>query len=343
MKQPKISAILPCYNHAAFLEERINSVLNQTLPVSQIIFLDDASTDGSLELAKKLLSDTPIEVEFRSNAYNSGSPFAQWNKGLRLAKHPYVWIAETDDICRPSLIEKLWSRMTSPNVVIAFAQSRYISESGADLGSVLTYTEAHWPGYFSHDLLASGDEFNSKFMSVINVIPNASAVLLNRSGYASRVQANESMNYCGDWDFWVRIASLGYVAFVAEELNGFRCHQQTTRNKHHTSQAAAEFFACRLRAQMPREGSNKELDLKKLIMHFTRDNRNNVTFALNSLAGSHFRKFYSSYRRLCSVPHVSNGAWVIIALIGFRVYLWRKIFNLGKYVVCLSKRLILSS
>ena len=50
---PKISVIVPNYNHARFIEKRILSILNQTYPNFEIIFLDDASTDNSLEIAKK--------------------------------------------------------------------------------------------------------------------------------------------------------------------------------------------------------------------------------------------------------------------------------------------------
>jgi glycosyltransferase involved in cell wall biosynthesis len=343
LNQPKISAILPCYNHAAFLEERIKSVLDQTLPVSQIIFLDDASTDGSLELARKLLADTPAEVEFHSNTCNSGSPFAQWNKGLRLAKYPYVWIAETDDICSPDLLAKLCTKMSSSGAVIAFSQSRYIDESGTDLGSALGYTNTHWPGLFGQDFLASGSEFNSKFMTVINVIPNASAVLFKRRALASTAAANEAMNYCGDWDFWTRIAEQGHVAFVAEELNGFRCHQQTTRHKHHTPQATAEFLACRLRAQIPSEGTSEELNLQRLMQLLRRQDRYIMGIAPNSLDWRNFKQVYASYRRLDNVPCVSMGAWVIIALTSFKIHLWQKILKVRNLALCVAKKLMLRS
>ena len=53
----KISAIIPNYNYADFLEERIDSVLFQTYPVSQLIILDDASKDGSVNLIKNIKFD----------------------------------------------------------------------------------------------------------------------------------------------------------------------------------------------------------------------------------------------------------------------------------------------
>lgn len=67
MVESKILVILPCYNHAKFLPERIASVLGQTHPVSEIIFLDYASIDGSVDVAKSLLSGCVIEVRYRVN------------------------------------------------------------------------------------------------------------------------------------------------------------------------------------------------------------------------------------------------------------------------------------
>jgi glycosyltransferase involved in cell wall biosynthesis len=341
LNKPKISAILPCYNHAAFLEERIQSVLNQTLPVSQIIFLDDASNDGSLELARKLLVHSPVEVEFHSNACNTGSPFAQWNKGLRLAKHPYVWIAETDDSCKPHLLAELFARLSTSGTVIAFSQSLYIDASGKVLGSPHGWSDAHWPGFFAQDFMASGFEFNLKFMTVINVIPNASAVLFNRSALGLMAAANEAMQFCGDWDFWIRIAEQGQVAYVAEQLNNFRCHQHTTRVKHHVHEATAEFLACRLRALFANPGSTPRIGLSRLVKLFRQRSQYDISLLQDLLVWGSFWKVYSCYRRLPDVPYVSLGAWSVTALFSFNKYLRQKFVNLKRRAFCFADSVFL--
>ena len=126
--KPKITAILPCFNHAQFLEERIQSILAQTHPVDQIVFLDDASTDGSTDIAKRLLKNFNGEVVFSIRCTNSGSPFVKWNQGVRFAKHDLIWIAETDDSCDIRLIEILYSAILNSKAVIGYAKSKYIDE-----------------------------------------------------------------------------------------------------------------------------------------------------------------------------------------------------------------------
>ena len=77
----RISAIIPNYNHAPFLEERIRSILAQTRRPDEIIFLDDASTDDSLAVVSTFDCFSKVIV----NETNSGMPFKQWMKGIEAA------------------------------------------------------------------------------------------------------------------------------------------------------------------------------------------------------------------------------------------------------------------
>lgn len=92
----KVSVIVPCYNHARFLKQRIDSILNQTYQDFELILLDDHSTDDSYSICLSY-KDNPHVVHVETNKQNSGKPFKQWEKGIRLAKGEYIWIAESDD------------------------------------------------------------------------------------------------------------------------------------------------------------------------------------------------------------------------------------------------------
>jgi glycosyltransferase involved in cell wall biosynthesis len=336
---PKISVVLPCYNHAIYLEDRIQSVLAQTLPVSQIIFLDDASTDDSVKLAKIFLRDAQAEVSYVLNTCNSGSTFAQWNKGLSLVRHPYVWIAETDDACQPNLLERLYSKIVNLDTVIAFSQSCYIDNAGNELGSALAYTDSFFPNFFAQDFVISGLEFNSEIMAVINAIPNASAALFRTSMLKAAGFANESMRFCGDWDFWLRIAKQGNVAFVAEELNRFRCHQHTTRVMHKIPQASAEFLACRLRAQLGAQCSRDILDLRSLMQLLSRQNRRAILFSLNSILWVDLSQVFTGYKLISEAPVVSLSIWSIIGILSLINCLYLKAFVLIHLLAPLARSL----
>ena len=92
-------------NHARFLPKRVDSILGQTFQDFELILLDDCSTDDSRSILSKYADDPRVRIEL--NEVNSGSPFKQWNEGVRLAHGGYVWIAESDDYADEKLLERL--------------------------------------------------------------------------------------------------------------------------------------------------------------------------------------------------------------------------------------------
>src|ERR1019366_3980250 len=123
---PKVSIVVPNYNHARFLRRRVESVLRQTFQDFEVILLDDGSTDDSESILSQYGGDPRVRIEF--NEVNSGSPFKQWNKGVGLARGEYVWIAESDDYADERLLEKLAARLDAgPRVAFAYCRSWRVS------------------------------------------------------------------------------------------------------------------------------------------------------------------------------------------------------------------------
>src|ERR1700730_10551870 len=105
VNQPKVSVIIPNHNHAPYLRQRIDTVLQQTFQDFEVILMDDCSTDDSRAIISEYATDPRVRIEF--NGRNSGSAFKQWNKGVGLARGEYVWIAESDDYADLRLLERL--------------------------------------------------------------------------------------------------------------------------------------------------------------------------------------------------------------------------------------------
>ncbi|MCK7589899.1 glycosyltransferase [Subsaxibacter sp. CAU 1640] len=122
MNDLTVTIILPNYNHSRYLKERLNSIFDQTYQDFEVIILDDASTDNSVELLS-IYRNHPKVSYFIVNKVNSGSPFIQWQKGLQLAKGTYVWIAESDDYCDLNFLESQLNFMREQEVPIAVAQT----------------------------------------------------------------------------------------------------------------------------------------------------------------------------------------------------------------------------
>lgn len=85
-KKPLVSVIVPNYNHASYLKERLDSIYQQTYQNIEVILLDDFSSDNSVEILKQYAKKYPHKTRLVVNEQNSGRVFRQWNKGLALAK-----------------------------------------------------------------------------------------------------------------------------------------------------------------------------------------------------------------------------------------------------------------
>jgi GT2 family glycosyltransferase len=323
MSTPRISVILPCYNHALYLEERVKSIKAQTINIGEIIFLDDSSTDSSLALGKDLLGSLKMKTRIISNSKNSSSPFAQWNLGVSLAVNDLIWIAETDDSCDPALLTTLYAKLIADDAVMSFSHSQLIDRHGQCFGSTLDYTNLIWPHAFEQDFTMDGRMFNQRFMSRLNAVPNASGVLFRREAYIKAGMANPSMRLCGDWDAWMRVAEQGNISFVASELNHFRCHATTTRSEGHSPRLAAERLACRLRACL-QPASNGErnttiscethLGVVNLMRLVASSNRSALFFAIFDIKIKDWYSGCKTYQSLVGVIKLYSFSWLVLSL-----------------------------
>lgn len=236
---PTISIIVPNYNHARFLRQRIGSILGQTYQDFELILLDDSSADNSRDVLRNYTSDPRVRLIF--NGCNSGNTYRQWNKGVRLARGKYVWIAESDDYADARFLERMISDLdNNSGVLFACCRSRLVDESNAMGGFVdvhLGYDVRRWAADFCE---GGRDACRDLFLSY-NPVGNASAVVFRKDAYERIGGADETLRYCADWKLWAAMALEGKLAYTSEPLNYYRFHQQTVRSKNSgTVQETAE-------------------------------------------------------------------------------------------------------
>lgn len=233
--QPLVSVIVPHYNHAAYLGERLASIRAQSNQDLELILLDDASTDGGAALLQEAAASFRCPVQVVVNGHNGGSPFKQWRKGIALARGRWIWIAESDDRCSPYLLERLLqlNARHGDGLGMMYCQSRVIDAAGNMTGSMATWTSNFLPDPFQGDFTMEGSRFLAQYLKVKNVVPNASAVLFRKelAAGAPLWENLEGMRMVGDWLFWSRILRKAQVGFLHEPLNDFRDHATVTRKQ----------------------------------------------------------------------------------------------------------------
>lgn len=227
---PLVSVIIPNYNHARYLPQRIESVLSQTYRNFEVLILDDCSPDHSRAIiADYARRDPRIRTAF--NTENSGSTFKQWNKGMALTTGQYVWIAESDDYAAPELLAKLVAQLEADDAIgLAYCDSWHVHEDRQTVERDPDYFGTLDPELWRHDFVLDGLAVVRKFMSYYNIIPNASAVVLRRAVVERVGPADGSFKLVGDWLYWASILAISRVAFVAEPLNYFRFHGSNVRS-----------------------------------------------------------------------------------------------------------------
>ncbi len=218
---PKVSVIVPNYNHAPYLEQRIESIINQTYQDFELILLDDCSTDNSVEVLKRYATHPKVS-HFVVNTQNSGSTFRQWDKGINLAKGEWIWIAESDDWAEKEFLERMMESIAKEqkNVSICFSNS-YLSDKDSVVGDIYDKDFE----LYVNDFSIIGKHLVDKHMPYQNIIPNASAVLFKKA-YFPKDLINDltAFKINGDWFLWINLLLKGNCVFVSKPLNYFRRH-----------------------------------------------------------------------------------------------------------------------
>ncbi|WP_157944669.1 glycoside hydrolase family 99-like domain-containing protein [Mangrovicella endophytica] len=229
---PRVSVVVPNYNYAHHLVQRLSSIVRQSFPIYEIIVLDDRSSDDSLAVIRRFFADHPgIDWQLVVNEENSGSVFRQWQKGLSRCRGDVVWIAEADDFADEDFLAELVPSFSDPKIVLAFSQSRQVDGTGKVLApDYLAYTSDisdAWTADYVHD----GRDEIAQALAVKNVIPNVSGVLFRRAALESAFETVGEGLYeyriAGDWVLYMQVLLQGKIRFSHKALNSHRRHAQS--------------------------------------------------------------------------------------------------------------------
>ncbi|SEJ78961.1 Glycosyltransferase involved in cell wall bisynthesis [Dyadobacter sp. SG02] len=206
-----VSVIIPNYNHAIYLEQRIESVLLQTYTNLEVIILDDLSTDNSTEVINRYRTDVRIKKVI-INDVNSGSTFLQWQRGISEATGDLIWVAESDDWCEPTLLENLVPAFEMSSCTLSYCQSYCVDGNEIRWQSSSKFLQEY----------VDGKTFIRERMLMHNSIFNASMVVWRRTHFMKISSEFANYRFCGDWLFWIELCTVGDVFISGKCLNYFR-------------------------------------------------------------------------------------------------------------------------
>ena len=227
----KVSVIIPNYNYANYIIERIDSILMQTYPIYELIILDDCSTDNSVQVIndkiEKIKNEYPeIKVQFIVNEKNSGGcVFKQWKKGFDIATGEFVWIAEADDSAENNFVEQLIKPFDDPEVVLSYCESAKIDGDNNLIRSRCDdWYDMCRTGEWNKSYIWTGKEEIINHLSVTNTILNVSSVMWKKQDYSDIFEKAGEFRVAGDWYIYYNVLKNGKISWNTNALNYYRKH-----------------------------------------------------------------------------------------------------------------------
>ena len=188
-----ISCIIVSYNNGEFIKQAITSVVNQTMPINEIIVADDGSTDGSREIISSLVSEYPqIRPIFREN--NLGVA-ANRDLAIRAANGDLITTLDGDDFYLPEKIEQEFLAMQKSSNLIAYSSIMLVNNEQKNIGHVDTSEFCHFDQKQRLKWLANR----------LGPIPRD--MLLSKKLYLETNGMNHKIPVYEDWDLKIRLAA----------------------------------------------------------------------------------------------------------------------------------------
>ncbi|MBD2693188.1 glycosyltransferase [Anabaena catenula] len=182
-----ISVIIPVYNGEKTIRETLESVLNQSFSLIEVIIINDGSTDATLEIIQSI-SDSRLQV---FSYPNSGIAVSR-NRGIAKASGEYIAFIDADDLWKPDKLKfQVNTLEQNSEAAVAYSWCDHIDESSRFLRSGSRFT-------------ANGDVYSK--LLVANFLENGSNPLIRADALASIGGFEASLSPAEDWDLWLRLA-----------------------------------------------------------------------------------------------------------------------------------------
>jgi len=207
MKLPSLSVILPNYNHGHLLPVCINAMISQSVPPSEIVIVDDGSTDDSVEVIKGLAGIHPI-IKLYQNERNRGVSYTL-NRGIEFASCEYMYFPAADDEVLPGFIEKSMALLAQyPRAGISCTIGDW-RELGSGLKWHMGVGMADKPDYLSPKAIVELEKRGRFF------IPNHTAIM-KRSALIEAGKFIPELKSTSDW-FANNVVALRYGLCIVPE------------------------------------------------------------------------------------------------------------------------------
>lgn len=218
MVKTNVSIIMPVHNGEKYIHQSIDSILNQTLKTFELLIIDDNSIDKSMEIAKSFI-DKRIRI-----IKTSGKGISQaLNKGLAIAKSPFIARMDCDDICEPDRLQKQVEFMIkTPDKDI--------------IGSQVTVVDSD--GYYVKTREVNLTDLDIRISLFLGETSISHPTMMMRTNFLNehKLQYNSKCDLAEDYDLLCRASFLTKFENMNQSLLKYRIHNNSVSQMHFNKQ-----------------------------------------------------------------------------------------------------------
>lgn len=210
MSEPLVSCILGTYNREDYLRDSLESIFNQTYPRTEVVVVDDASTDGTLDIVRSYKD----KIRLIQRDINSRTCELPRYQGTGQAKGSYCAFLDSDDLWEPTKLEKQVEFLERhPDIPLCHTAFRVIDDNNQELG-------------IRHDGTISPSDDCAKAL-IEHCFITISSVMVRPNVWLNALAEDEITDFGMDWDFFLTIARDHPIGFLPDVLGSYRRSPQS--------------------------------------------------------------------------------------------------------------------
>jgi len=213
---PQVSVVMTSYNHEKYLQQAIQSVVNQSYTDFELIIVDDCSNDNSREIINK----NEDQYNFIKSIYHETNRGVAKtiNDGRYQAKGDYIAHIASDDVWTTKKLERQMMILDEKPNTLVWSDGAIIDSNGISSGK--TFIEKH----SAVDRKKSGNVFSELLKG--NMIFGSSCIY--NSDIVGRIDYDESLRYLNDFKYWLQLAEIYNFVFIPSCLAKYRLHNNNS-------------------------------------------------------------------------------------------------------------------
>jgi glycosyltransferase involved in cell wall biosynthesis len=210
-----IGVVIPTFNSENFVEDALESVLNQTIKELEVVVVDDGSTDSTVSIVKKF--GNRVKIIRKEN----GGPGSARNLGVKSMNQEWIAFLDSDDCWEKSHIETLIASLERmPGAAVSYSGKTWVDSSNSILNGELT--QKRFPaGWIFSDMI------QSNYISSLSCVILSKSIFMDFGGF----RIDESIHFAEDYELWLRIASKHIIATNAQATVRYRRHDKNITNQ----------------------------------------------------------------------------------------------------------------